>query len=372
MAKQKRYKGKYLRTSFTYMGKKYYIYGVTQQELIEKEMAKRQELENGQEDLYNPTISAYYEDFTSIRRKEIKESTLRSQRCQFENIANVKMNNNTRFGDMRIKDITRRDIEKARQILLDEGKTPQNLNNCFAHLNHVFSNAVLDDTINKNPCKALKQLKREIPPISENKHRALSIEETQKFFEAAATRKSYYYNGFEFMLKTGVRIGELAALYITDIDKSRGFIHIRRTIVRDENGGYCVGDNAKTNSGKRDIPLMPDVLAIIQRQQALNRVVFGFKADGLLFKSAEGSILREYGANREIKRICKEAGIDPFTCHAFRNTFATRFIEQQPQDYKILSEILGHKDVAITLNLYTHVMTENKVRAMEELNIKIG
>ena len=89
-----------------------------------------------------------------------------------------------------------------------------------------------------------------------------------------------------------------------------------------------------------------------------------------MFKSAEGHILREYTLNREIKRICKAAGIEEFTCHAFRNTFATRFIEQRPQDYKILSEILGHKDVSITLNLYTHVMTDKKVEAMQELMIK--
>ena len=84
-------------------------------------------------------------------------------------------------------------------------------------------------------------------------------------------------------------------------------------------------------------------------------------------------ILREYELNREIKRICKQADIEQFTCHAFRNTFATRFIEQRPQDYKILSEILGHKDISITLNLYTHVMTENKVNAMQDIKVfKIG
>ena len=67
-----------------------------------------------------------------------------------------------------------------------------------------------------------------------------------------------------------------------------------------------------------------------------------------------------------------QAGIEKFTCHAFRNTYATRFIEQRPQDYKILSEILGHKDISITLNLYTHVMTENKVNAMNDVLIKIS
>jgi integrase len=274
------------------------------------------------------------------------------------------------FGDMRMKDITRKDIERAREILLKDGKTPQNINICFAHLNHVFHTAVNDDTIMKNPCKALKQLKRDIPPIGENKHRALTEDETIRFFKAAEERNSYYLNTFLLMAKSGMRVGEVTALYRTDIDRKNGFIHIRRTIARDEAGAYIVGDDAKTKSGQRDIPLTDELYGIIKAQEALNNVIFGMEASGLLFRGAEGQILREYSLNREIKRICAAADIEPFTCHAFRNTFATRFIEQRPQDYKILSEILGHKDVSITLNLYTHVMTENKVRAMNDISVK--
>ncbi|MCF0229463.1 MAG: tyrosine-type recombinase/integrase [Parasporobacterium sp.] len=70
-----------------------------------------------------------------------------------------------------------------------------------------------------------------------------------------------------------------------------------------------------------------------------------------------------------MSRICKDAGIERFTCHAFRATFATRFIEQRPHDYKVLQEILGHANIKITLNLYTHVMKDSKVRAMEDLVI---
>lgn len=371
MAKQKKYNG-YYRKSFTFNGKRVYVYGTTTQELAENEIKKRAELEKGVTEYYNPTINSYYAHFTDIRRREIKESTIRAQAIQFELIAGVEMLSGIKFGDMRIKDITRRDIETARELLIKKDKTPQYLNNCFAHLNHVFNNAVIDETIDKNPCKALKQLKRVTPAISENKHRSLTVEETQAFFEKAKERNSYYINDFLLMIKSGIRVGELAALYPADIDKKNGFIHIRRTITRNEIGGYVVGDNAKTKSGTRDIPLTSEIEDIIQKQQELNRVIFGLEVNGLLFKSAEGEILREYSANREIKRICKAAGIEEFTCHAFRNTFATRFIEQRPQDYKILSEILGHKDISITLNLYTHVMNDKKIDAMNNIIIKIS
>ena len=362
----------YYTYKFKYDGKYIYVRSKTQHGLYEKVNKKKKELEEGKQALYNPTINCYYKMLTDVRRKEINESTLRTQKHQYDLIAGVIMVDNNTFGEMPIKAIKRRDIEYARQKLLDAGKTPQNLNNCFSHLNHVFNCAVTDDTISKNPCKALKPLKRITAPISETKHRALTIEETLDFFKASENRSSYYNNLFLLMIKTGMRVGEACALYLTDIDKKEQFIHIRRTITRDEVGGYIVGDNTKTQNGNRDIPLTEDVFSIIRNQEELNRMVFGFNWSGLIFKSTEGKILREYQVNREIKRICKDAGIQVFTCHAFRNTFATRFIEQRPQDYKILSEILGHKDVSITLNLYTHVMTENKVSAMNDIVIKVS
>lgn len=372
MARQKKRKDGYLKRSFTYNGKRHYIYGKTEKELYEKEIEKRKELENAYNLIFNPTLSQYYEHFTEVRRSEVKESTLRSQQMQFRTMASTELASGILFGDMHINEITRRDIEIARDILLKQGKSPQNLNICFAHLNHVFHAAELDDTISKNPCKALKRLRRTEPAINETKHRALSIDETKRFFEAAEKRNSFYLNDFLVMIKTGLRIGELASLYSIDIDKKNGFIHVRRTVSRDETGGYYISNSTKTSSGCRDIPLTPEVLKIIDEQKILNSSIWGLNSNDILFRSSEGGILREYTINREIGRICKLAGIEYFTCHAFRNTFATRFIEQRPQDYKILSEILGHKDISITLNLYTHAMQENKIAAMNELSISIS
>lgn len=365
-------KSGYYRKTFTFNGKRYEVKASSRIEMEDKIKQKREELEKEEEDLYNPMLNDYYERFTRLRKSQVRECTIRSQKSQYELIAGVIMENDRPFGEMRIKDIKVSHIESARQSLIEAGKTPQNLNICFKHLNHVFYSAVLDDTIIKNPCKALKPLMRTTAPIVETKHRALTEEETIKFFEVAEKRNSYYINVFKMMVKTGMRLGEVCALYKTDIDRINGFIHVRRTITRDEIGGYIVGEETKTKKGNRDIPLTSDVIMTLKEQEELNRMIHGLNWNGLLFKSIEGEILREYTVNREIKRICKDAGIEVFTSHAFRDTYATRFIEQRPHEYKVLSEILGHKDVSITLNLYTHVMTESKVKAMNEVFIKIS
>ncbi|MCR5728310.1 MAG: site-specific integrase [Lachnospiraceae bacterium] len=368
MARQKKNAKGYYRKTFIYKGVRYQVYGKDQKELLEKTAQKQKELEEGVQNRENPTIDSYYEYFSERRLTEQKGATIRSQKYQYRSISETEVSKGVRFGGLRMKEITRRDIETVRQRLLDSGKTPEYLNVCFAHLNHVFECAVLDDTIQKNPCKALKRLKRENAPISENRHRALTETEFINFFRASEDRSSYYHNIFKVMALTGMRIGEIGALYLTDIDTE--FIHVRRTITRDESGNYYIGDDTKTYSSKRDIPLTPEIKQAIREQRELNKLVFGAESLRTLFKSPEGELLREYSVNREIARVCKLIEIDKFTCHCFRVTFATRFIEQRPQDFKILSEILGHKDISITLNLYTRVMKENKVKAMNELQIK--
>lgn len=368
MARQKKTSNGYYRKTFMYEGKRYCVYAKDQKELSEKVTQKRKELEEGTIDQENPTLRGYYEYFTELRIREQKGATIRAQRYQFKTISEVVMKSGVKFGDMRIKDITRRDIETARQTLLDEGKTPENLNACFLHLNHVFECAVVDDTLQKNPCKALRRLKRESDPIGKTKHRALTEEESVTFLRASEELEPFYHNIFMIMILTGMRIGEVGALYLTDIDGD--FIHVRRTITRNNSGAYEVGTDTKTYSGKRDIPLTPELRKVIRDQKELNNAVFGFGWSGTLFKSSREDFLREETVNRVIKRICKATEIEKFTCHGFRVTFATRFIEQRPQDFKILSEIMGHKDISITLNLYTKVMTESKVTAMNELKIK--
>ena len=364
--KKSKARGLYKET-FTENGKRYYCYGKTKQELAEKVLKKHKELENKALERENPTLESYYEHFTDIKRQELREATVRNQIHRFRLIADVMMETGETFGNMRIRDIKRRDIEFARAKLLEAGKKPECLNPYFEHLNHVFNNAVIDETIDKNPCAKLKHLKRETKPIGETKHRALTIEETQRFFQVAEQRNSFYLFHFKMMINTGMRFGELTALYPGDI--SSGFIHITKSITRAENGAYTVGQYTKTVSGKRDFPLNSELKKIITSQRKQNEMIFN-DMGGLVFRSYDGEIARDYTVNREIERICKDAGIEKFTCHAFRSTFATRFLEQRPQDFKILSELLGHKDISITLNTYAKVMVASKVRAMEELIIK--
>lgn len=360
------------RSSFTYDGKRYYVYGFSEKELRDKERAKLEELKSGIRDRKDPTLKAYYEIFTDNRRDSVKASTLATEICWFNACASVKVNRNGKtLGQCRLSEITPADIRKVQKDIRDSGKSTTATNSHIKHLKHIFKTAVDYDYIAKNPCRLAENLKKTEEPAEETIHRALSEQETKKLFSYAKEHDSYYYNAFYVMIHTGMRVGEIGALMPIDIDRKEKIIHVRRTIAR-ESIGYVIGDSAKTDAGERDIPVTDDVLEVIRNQQRMNRLLFGDDSHiKVIFPTTEGKLLTPQTPNRELRRICKAIGIDRITCHAFRATFATRFIEQRPQDYKLLSEILGHGNINITLDLYTHVMKENKVKAMNELKIVI-
>lgn len=358
----KRSDGRYVKT-FMYDGKRYSVYSVKKSDLDDKVARKKEELSNRSERHKNPTLFEYYADFKKIRKNKVKPSTIRNQQNWFNNVANMEIRG-IKLGDIQIKDIKPADMKVIQQTMIDCGNlSTSSINDFLHHVSHVFEEAVKDETIERNPCKCLSAIKRTEEKARNTKHRALTKEETLKFIEAA--EKSFFVNAFKLMLNTGMRMGELGALTFGDCDGD--FIVINKTVSRNEKGAYIVNNTTKTDSSTRNIIINKNVRKIIEEQKALVRKTFGLRFNSRLFPEKSGAILRDYTFNREIKRITDSIGIDPVTSHAFRATFATRFIEQRPQDYKVLQEILGHADIKITLELYTHVMEAQKQSAMNDV-----
>lgn len=174
--------------------------------------------------------------------------------------------------------------------------------------------------------------------------------------------------GIMLCLYTGMRIGEICALKWSDVDIDACLINVNRTVLRIKNTGahgkqpktVIVTGTPKTESSQRVIPVP--------------------KAVGRLLKSA-GKLLpgeyyvatcsmhmiepRRYYAKYKLLLI--KCGITTgYTFHALRHTYATRCIESGI-DPKVVSELLGHSSVTITLNRYVHPTMEMKKRSVEKL-----
>lgn len=360
-----------LQRSFMFNGKRIFVYGHNNEELSLKEHAKREELEKGLQARVNPTISEYFDKWSDRRRGTVSEATMRRNKHMFESASAVQIKGigNT-FGKLRMKDCQLDDLLQVQRILSEKLST-RTVNDTLDLIKHIFKDSCNERLIEYNPCVLLKPLKRTEPPARDTIHRALTIEEQTAFFSSEEVKDSFYYDIFRIAILTGMRIGEIGALKNSDIHD--GFIHIERTVTRTEDGGYRIGDNAKTPAGKRKIPLNDNIKAVLKHQKEINRALDGNMEhfDDIIFKSSRNrSIVISYPVNKEIKRLCSIVGIEAFTIHGLRDTFCTRAIESGV-DPKTLQELMGHKDISITMNIYAHVMDSTKVQAMDKIVIAI-
>lgn len=359
-----------LQKGFRINGKFYLVYGHSEAELFEAEKAKRDAIEKGLERRYNPTLADYYNRWSEARRGCVKETTLRSQDKIYGVVAKIYIQSASRtLGELKVKEITIDDLRTVQAELL-KSRSTRTVNDYMAFINHLMRDALKERIIDYNPCVLLNTLKRTEEQARDTNHRALTVEETKAFFGCDRCKESSYYNVYRLAINTGMRAGEIGALKYTDIRHDE--IHIERTITRAEGGNYIIGEDAKTKAGRRIIPMNEAIKAIVKAQKELNEMIYGecIPLDDCLFKSPNGGLLSVTQLDRDIKRICTAANIEPFSMHAFRATFATRAIENE-MNPKTLQEILGHSNFNITMSLYGHCLTDTKKQAMDKVIIAI-
>lgn len=352
-----------LEKRFTVNGKRISVYGRTNKELAEKEQQARKDAELvGYTNNKNITLDKYFTEWVEGRRAVVKSSTLRIHKSSYNNHIKASL------GSRRINKIERREIVKL-QTELASKYTAATCNSVMRTIKAILNDAVKDDIIVKSPANNISAI-QEKEKASETYHRALTEKEQADFMQASAD--NYYYEYFAFALCTGMRSGEIGALTWQDIDYKNNVIHVNKTITLAENNKVIVS-SPKSKTSKRDIPLTDTVKMLLKQVQGKDNIVsFGTKN---VFVTPYGHTVSNVAVNREIKRILKgleEKGIniEHFTMHAFRDTFATRFIEQggSPQTLKT---ILGHSSLAMTMDLYAHVLPNTKQKEMEMLKISI-
>ena len=194
------------------------------------------------------------------------------------------------------------------------------------------------------------------PKKAEKQVECFSLIEQKKLENEIINNKKIRMYGVILCLYSGLRIGELLALKVEDIDFKTGILSVNKSC-HDGKGGLVV-EPPKTISSVRAIPLPRQILPLLRELKQKSK-------SGFLISHGEKSIsVRAYQRSFDLlqaRLLLPHRGF-----HSLRHTFATRALECG-MDVKTLSEILGHKNPSITLMRYTHSLLEHKKSLMNKL-----
>ena len=286
------------------------------------------------------------------------------------------------LGRKQIADISHAQIQKLVNNLDQDGVGYSTKSRCQILLYDMFSKAILDDYVFKNPAKAIAMRDKE-----RFERRVLNEDDQRDFFETAAG--TFYNNLFVVAVNTGLRQGELCALTPDDIDFDNHTLEVKRTLLyikmaEDDKKEFHFGD-PKTASSVRTVPLTKQCEEALKKQLTQRNIIFsklsakpveGF--EDLLFVTKYGTPLCNELVCEAIGKIVNEINtmrdeadkFESFSCHCFRHTFATRCFEAGVSP-KTVQSYLGHSSLQMTMDLYTHVTEDKKLTDIQLLEEKM-
>ena len=156
---------------------------------------------------------------------------------------------------------------------------------------------------------------------------------------------------------TGVRVGELCGIRWCDVDLKNGYISINNQVIQDKTSKELILSSIlKTSTSKRSISI-PKIL--INNLELIRSKISPTEYDFVVL-SRQNTMCNPRNISMEFtKKVAKYPDIKQISIHSLRHTHATLLIFNG-ENIKIISARLGHKDISITLNTYTHIMEDMK------------
>ena len=284
------------------------------------------------------------------------------------------------FSYRKIADIRVSDAKLWFIKMHNDGKGYSTLTSVKGIVRPAFEMAVEEDILRKNPFTF--GLSKVVPNDSKTRL-ALDDDQQDLWMNFLRNDKHYsqYYDEFVVLIGTGMRISEFCGLTKKDLDFEERKIRVERQLIRDRHDNYLV-EQTKTESGRRFIPMTDEVYQALQNIVAkrptvkVERIISGYSGFLTLDKEGKPKVALHYEkycqwGMAKYRKLFPDQPLPTITPHVFRHTFCTN-MANAGMDPKNLQYIMGHADIGVTMNVYTHARYEHAAGQMMQISRKPG
>jgi integrase len=328
-------------------GKRKYLYGSTR-DSVRQQLLKAQG--NQAQGLPVTDARAFVRDYLSRWLEAAVKPSVRPR-----SFAAAQLNVNRllpRLGGLRLSALSATEIQAAYGALLDRGLSRRSVEQAHSVLHRALKQAVGWGLLVRNPTDSVT-----VPRPDRREMRTLTEEQVQALF--AKTVRDRWHALWVVLVTAGLRLGEATGLRWDDVKLDAGTLSVQRSL-QWQKGAGLVFVEPKTKRSRRTVHLAPGAVAALRehrRLQAAERLAF----DGewghptLVFPNAVGRPVDPARITDQLGRSLKAAEVPRVRVHDLRHTCATLLLQRNVHP-KLVQEMLGHSTIAITLDLYSHVI----------------
>ena len=324
-------------------------YGKTRREVQDKLQAAQQSMQQGLEPTGGRlTVESFLLEWIEGARETVRPSTWR----RYEQITRKHLI--PHLGNHALQRLTPSHVEQLMRAMQSKGGAARSALHARAVLRSALSRAQRHGLVVRNVAALADP-----PKAPRREIQALTPDQVRLFLERAGDDPL---DGlYVIAIATGMRQGELLGLQWSDIDLERQTVTVRRALQRV--GGTLITVEPKTEQSRREIDLLPMALPFLAelRRRPIQ------SAQGYVFTGPTGQPLDGTAVTKRLQARLADLGLPRVTFHALRHTTATLALVAGV-DARVVMELLGHSQISLTLNTYSHVIRAQKQDAAERMN----
>jgi integrase len=325
------------------------LYGKTRQEVVAKLRDAQIELARGHA---AQRTSPRLDDFLrSWLETSVKPSVRPLTYAGYK--VNVEKHLIPAIGRLRLDQLTPQHVQSMINARLAAGFSTKTVGYVHQVLRTALTLAVRWEMVSRNVARLVDKPRVERKPIN-----PLGPDEAKRFLQAIRSHRLEAL--FSVALALGLRQGEALGLQWEDVDFEVGTLHVRNQLQRIDQRLQLVPP--KTEKSRRTLvmpPLIVDALREHQKRQVAERIWAGsgWRETGLIFANRTGGPIQARHVIEQLHQLLADAGMRRIRFHDLRHSCATLLLVQGVSP-RVVMEVLGHSEIALTMNAYSHVVPE--------------